>query len=92
MDCSDHDRITVANEVLQELARHPGLRRRSIPVIILGNKKDENDAISEIELRKVMKLDTLKSLNPDLIWFIKMTAGKSGQGVADAFITFEEES
>ena len=40
IDCSDRDRIAIAQEVLQEMARHPGLARRKIPFVILANKQD----------------------------------------------------
>ena len=40
IDSADHERLPVVQEVLQELVRHPGLARRSIPLVILANKQD----------------------------------------------------
>ena len=41
VDASDIERLSVAQEVLQEMARHPGLYRRDpIPLVILSNKMD----------------------------------------------------
>ena len=48
IDCADRDRISIANEVLLEIARHPGLARRDIPLIILANKQDAENAIDEV--------------------------------------------
>ena len=48
IDCADRDRISIANEVLLEIARPPGLARRDIPLIILANKQDAENAIDEV--------------------------------------------
>ena len=47
------ERLTVAQEVLQEMARHPGLYGREIPLVILSNKQDlpDEDRVDELQLR-----------------------------------------
>ena len=42
VDDSDVDKLGVAQEVLHEMARHPGLAGREIPVCILANKQDKD--------------------------------------------------
>jgi signal recognition particle receptor subunit beta len=37
-----------------EMAKHPGLRDRSIPFVILANKQDLEDSVDELMLRKVL--------------------------------------
>ena len=39
------------------MARHPGLRERNIPFIILANKQDLEDSIDEVVLRKILQID-----------------------------------
>jgi ADP-ribosylation factor-like protein 6 len=38
VDASDLTRISIVQEVLHEMARHPGLKGRQIPFVILANK------------------------------------------------------
>ena len=73
------------------MARHPGLDKRSIPVVILANKQDADNHVDELTLRKIIKLDALKAMKPSLKWFIKNTTGIKGHGVNDCFVVFEEE-
>ena len=40
VDAGDFERLSVAQEVLQEMARHPALSGREIPFVILSNKQD----------------------------------------------------
>ena len=38
VDCADKDRLPLVVEVLEEMARHPGLAGRKIPFLICANK------------------------------------------------------
>ena len=38
VDCADKDRLPIVVEVLEEMARHPGLANRNIPFLICANK------------------------------------------------------
>ena len=40
IDSTDKDRLSIAAEVLHEMAKHPGLQGRQIPFVILANKTD----------------------------------------------------
>ena len=51
VDASDYQRLSVAQEVLQEMARHSGLAGRHIPFIILSNKQDMPEKVDELQLR-----------------------------------------
>ena len=63
VDCADKDRLPIVVEVLEEMARHPGLADRKIPFLICANKQDHPDAIDDNTLRKFIQLDKLKSMN-----------------------------
>ena len=52
VDTTDRDRLPIVAEVLEEMARHPGLANRNIPFVILGNKADCEDSVDEKELTK----------------------------------------
>ena len=51
VDASDLERLSVAQEILQEIVRHPGLEGRRIPLVILSNKQDLADKVDELQLR-----------------------------------------
>ena len=70
------------------MARHPGLQGRRIPFIICGNKQDEESALSERQLRRVLQVDRLKTMN-DLKYMVHSTAGITGQGVNEVFSMLE---
>ena len=53
----------MVKEVLEEMAKHPGLAHREIPFVILGNKSDMPGSIEEKELGIFLKVDDLKKLN-----------------------------
>ena len=38
VDSTDKDRLSIIVEMLEEMARHPGLKNRRIPFLILANK------------------------------------------------------
>ena len=38
VDSTDKDRLPIVAEMLEEMARHPGLQNRNIPFLILANK------------------------------------------------------
>jgi GTPase SAR1 family protein len=48
VDSSDLERLSVAQEILQEISRHPGLKDRRIPLVILSNKQDLTDSVDEL--------------------------------------------
>ena len=55
VDATDHERLSVVADILEEMARHPCLRERKIPFIILANKSDlHKKAIDENELRRIL--------------------------------------
>lgn len=84
VDTSDRERLSVVQEILLEMAKHPGLRERNIPFVILANKQDKEEALDELMLRKVLQVDQLKTLN-NIKYFVKNTIGISGQGISECF-------
>jgi GTPase SAR1 family protein len=77
VDSTDLDRVNIAQEVLAEMARHPGLQGRRIPFIICGNKQDDDNALKERQLRRVLQVDRLKTMN-DLKYMVHLTTGING--------------
>ena len=75
IDASDLQRLSVAQEVLQEMARHPGLINRQIPLIILSNKQDLPDKVDELQLRQILQVERLKNLNQSIKFYVKDTIG-----------------
>jgi signal recognition particle receptor subunit beta len=64
VDSADKERLSIVQEVLMELVKNPVLRTREIPLIILANKQDLTpNAIEEDDLKRIVQLDTLKSLS-----------------------------
>ena len=63
VDASDFERLSVAQEVLQEMVRHPALADRSIPIVILSNKQDLPNKVDELQLRQILQVERLKVLN-----------------------------
>ena len=75
VDAGDFERLSVAQEVLQEMARHPGLSGREIPLVILSNKQDLNDKVDELQLRQILQVERLKALNQSIKFSVKDTIG-----------------
>lgn len=88
VDSSDHERISINQEILHEMARHPGLANRNIPFIIMGNKQDDDKALPEVQLRRALQVDRLKTMN-DMKYWVQNTTGITGQGVLECFKIIE---
>jgi ADP-ribosylation factor family len=54
VDATDLERLSINQEVLHEMARHPGLQGRRIPFVICGNKQDNENALGEVKLRRAL--------------------------------------
>lgn len=39
------------------MAKHPGLREREIPFVVLANKQELEESVDELMLRKVLQID-----------------------------------
>ena len=63
VDSTDLERLSVAQEILQEIVRHPALARRQIPLCILSNKQDLEGHIDELQMRQILQIERLKVLN-----------------------------
>jgi len=54
VDSADRTRLSIVQELLMEMAKHPILGRREIPVIVLANKQDIQGAVEEEDLKKII--------------------------------------
>ncbi|TNV75364.1 hypothetical protein FGO68_gene13769 [Halteria grandinella] len=88
VDTSDRARLSVVQEVLFEIAKHPLLRTRSIPFVVLANKQDHPDRVEEDDIRKILQVDLLKGMT-QMQFYVKNTIGRTGQGVSECFQMFE---
>ena len=70
------------------MATHPNLVKRKIPFLILANKQDCENAINEMDLRKYIFLDKLKTLN-ELEYLVQDTVGITGFNVSQSMKIFE---
>ena len=59
------------------MAKHPLLRHRDIPFVVLANKQDLPDRVEEDDLRKIVQIDMLKSIS-SMQFYVKNTIGKWG--------------
>ena len=68
-------------EILEEMARHPCLKDRKIPFLILANKEDMGKKCIDTEvLRNYLQLDTLKTMTK-MKYDVKETSGLTGSNV-----------
>ena len=91
VDSTDQDRLQIVQEMLEEMAKHPGFVGRQIPFIIVNNKTDCPEAMDDQELRKYVQMDKLKSLNY-LKYDVKSVIGITGYNVDKCFKFFEQYS
>ena len=84
MDSADRDRLSIVQEILMEMAKHPNLRDREIPFIILANKQDLKSHIDEEDLKIIVQLTSLKSISK-MQYYIKNTVGVTGAGISECF-------
>jgi len=57
VDTADRERLSIVQEILMFMAKHPGLSQREIPFVILANKQDLDDSVDELILRKILQVD-----------------------------------
>ena len=91
VDTSDRARLSVVQEILLAMAKHPLLKGREIPFVIVANKQDHPDHVDEEDLRKIIQVDLLKSVSK-MSFFVKNAIGKHGVGVSECFQMFEGRS
>ena len=71
-----------------EMAKHPLLRNRDIPFIVLANKQDLPGRVQEEDLKKIIQVDLLKSVS-SMKFYVKDTIGIEGQNINECFQVFE---
>mmetsp|Transcript_661 Transcript_661/g.1733 ORF Transcript_661/g.1733 Transcript_661/m.1733 type:complete len:191 (+) Transcript_661:137-709(+) len=57
VDAADHDKFQTAKKELQDLLNKPPLA--GIPLLVVGNKNDLLDAVSEEQLIEILELDSI---------------------------------
>ncbi len=57
VDTADRERLSVVQEIMMCIAKHPSLRFREIPFVVLANKQDLEDSVDELMLRKILHID-----------------------------------
>jgi small GTP-binding protein len=79
VDSTDRQRIGLCAEELGHLLREEELR--GIPLVVLANKQDINDAMTPEELSQKMALPAIQ----DRPWTIMATSALQGTGIKEAF-------
>lgn len=75
IDSADKLRLVVAKDELENMMRHPNLRK--VPVLFLANKKDLPTAMPPVEIAQALGLEDIR----DRAWQIVPSNGLSGEGV-----------
>ncbi len=87
VDTADRDRLSIVQELLMEMAKHPNLRDRQIPFVILANKQDLHGHVDEEDLKVIVQINMLKTVSK-MQFFIKNTIGMHGDGITECFQLF----
>ena len=74
-DSTDHERISVAYDNLQELLREDKLKYW--PVLVFANKQDKPNAMSADEVTDKLGLQNLRNR----AWHVQATCATSGEGL-----------
>mmetsp|Transcript_1381 Transcript_1381/g.2438 ORF Transcript_1381/g.2438 Transcript_1381/m.2438 type:complete len:124 (-) Transcript_1381:46-417(-) len=91
VDANDKHRLSVVAEVLESMAKHPSLQNRRIPFLIIANKVDCPQSVREMELRKTINLDKLKTLNK-MQYDVKDCIALTAENLEQCFRFFENYS
>lgn len=75
IDSADKLRLVVAKDELENMMRHPNLRK--VPVLFLANKKDLPTAMPPVEIAQALGLEDIR----DRAWQIVPSNGLSGEGI-----------
>ncbi|KAH0793358.1 ADP-ribosylation factor-like protein 1 [Histomonas meleagridis] len=79
VDSADKERINICNSELHALLKEEELK--GIPLIVLANKQDLEDAMKPEEVSQKLDLSSIK----DRDWTIMPTSALNGDGVSTAF-------
>lgn len=79
IDSSDHTRILVALDELQQLLSHPDIRSRSIPILFFANKMDVRGSMSDSGVTVKLKLNEINNRS----WHICSSNALTGEGVSE---------
>ncbi len=82
-------RFSVDEENLQALVEHPDLKYRKIPLVIILNKQDKENAFHKAELRDFLGLEKLKTQTKMSIT-IRECKGKEGAGFNECLSYFTD--
>ncbi|CAG0922061.1 unnamed protein product [Notodromas monacha] len=80
VDSADKLRLAVAKDELDILLKHPEIKSRSLPILVLANKMDLRDALSPVKIVQGLGLD--QDLVKDKPWQIAATNALTGDGLA----------
>mmetsp|Transcript_19204 Transcript_19204/g.41468 ORF Transcript_19204/g.41468 Transcript_19204/m.41468 type:complete len:182 (-) Transcript_19204:442-987(-) len=75
IDSADKFRLVVAKDELDNMLKHPNMRR--VPVLFFANKKDLPQALPPVEIAQALRLEDIK----DRAWQIVPSNGLTGEGV-----------
>ena len=79
IDSTDKERLNIVKQELFLLIQEEDLQ--GVPITILANKQDLEEALSEIQISEIIGLSEIKNNQ----WAIFKTVAKTGKGLEDAF-------
>ena len=77
VDSSDRYSIDTARQQLEEVATHPNVRGKHIPVVVMANKGDQAGAVSNLQLSQTLRLGVIL----DKPWTVVTTDCLTGEGL-----------
>lgn len=87
LDSSDKLRMPVAKDELEHLLKHPDVKDKSIPLLLLANKMDLRESDSAVDCSRHLNLDSIK----DRSYHICSTNALSGDGLPEAIHWLTEQ-
>lgn len=81
VDSSDQERMPEAQKALKKLLCEESLR--GVPLMVLANKKDLNNALTIREVSRCLDLESYQ----DRRWEIQSCSGRQGLGLQQAFLS-----
>ena len=87
VDSSDKIRMAVAQEELKLVMDHNDIKGRRIPILFFANKCDVRDALCNVKVSTLLRLESLR----DNQWFICASNALTGEGLGDGINWLAEQ-
>ena len=90
VDATDHERLSIVQELLTFIPQDPLLKDTNMPILVVFNKMDWENALSSKEILEFIEFNDIKLKNPHIKWGVEETIVTNGQGVPNCIKFFED--